>query len=361
MGEVNPNEIDNPAQKPENEPAVEQAKKAKKAKRKAEADQADKDYEVAIAEGEVVIVKPDEYDDFLLPEDSSDPYWDAKMEIDVPNALIKDLAAKGWDRTMLAKVKISPDGKKHLSHGKTRWRALPAANSLRKKAGLPPIEPIVLIEREFESDDAQETLENVLRHGLLDGMGLNLNVQKINPMAIAEDIVQALSGGITEKEVAEKLGMSLDTIHGYQLLFKLPEAARELVKEGTVSFAAALELARKVDNMTASEINSTMAQIAKAAAGGAKVTAAKVKRAAGEDNPATKKEIKQTLLDLQSGKLDTGKYRDPAKWAAILALELGLGTRTLKSFWNAMEKISGGQTIKVDFAQYQVDGKKKDE
>ena len=148
----------------------------------------------------------------------------------------------------------------------------------------------------------------------------------------------------------------MNDLHGYLLLLdedKCPASVQELLREGKISFAAALELARRADKMTKGEITQAAEQVAKIAGGGLKVTAAQVKKAAGvnAEGPATQKEKKQLILDLQSGEL-RGKAGEAVKWAAIVALEVGLGTRTVDSAWAAFGKLAQGQTIRVDFKQY---------
>lgn len=180
-------------------------------------------------------------------------------------------------------------------------------------------------------------------------------------MTLAESIVRALSAGIEEKQVAEDHAVTVNDLHGYLLLTdedKCPPTVQELLREGKISFTAALELARRADKMTKSEITQAAEQVAKIAGGGLKVTAAQVKKAAGasSDGPATQKQKKQFLLDVQSASF-AGKHGEAVKWAAIVALEVGMGTRTIDSAYEALDKIAKGHTVRVDFKQYQ-DGAK---
>lgn len=307
--------------------------------------------------GEVIRVAAKDVGKYLLPEDESDPYWDAKMKLDVPQSVVDSLATDGWDASMAAIAKRDADGKLHLAHGRTRWRALEKANRERAKEKLPPVEPYVLIED--EDDTPEGTLTSIMR-----GMRLNLNIQKVDPMTLAEDIVRLLSAGADEKAVAKVAGISVSDLHGYLLLTdesKCPPAVQELLREGHISFTAALELARKAENMSASDMKQAAEQIAKVSAGGVKITSAQVKKAANvkdNDQPATQKEKKVLMLSLQSADLK-GKGGEAAKWAAIVAMEVGLGTRTIDSFWTALDSIAKGKTPRIDFKQYQTDGKEK--
>lgn len=293
------------------------------------------------------------YDDVLLPTEEDDPHWDPKLKNPVPDELVESLADLGWDASSQA-IAICEDGKTKIIIGKTRWRAVPKANALRKKAGLPAIIAHVLV---VEEADAEAAVLNMQRN-----VALNYGVQKIDPMTTAESVVRMLSAGVDEKTTAKRHAMSVNDLHGY-LLFtdedKCPPKVQELLREGHISFGAALELARKAESMTKGEMTTAAEQIAKVAAGGVKITAAQVKKAAGmtDQSPATQKEKKQLILNLQSGKL-AGKHGEAVKWAAIVALEVGLGTRTVDDTIEALDKIAKGSVPRIDFKQYQTDGGK---
>lgn len=293
------------------------------------------------------------YDDVLLPTEEDDPHWDPKLRNPVPDELVESLADLGWDASSQA-IAIREDNKTKIIIGKTRWRAVPKANKLRKAAGLPAIVAHVLI---VEETGAEAAVLNMQRN-----VALNYGVQKIDTMTTAESVVRMLSGGVDEKTTAKRHAMSVNDLHGYLLLTdedKCPPKVQELLREGLISFGAALELARKSESMSKGEMTTAAEQIAKVAAGGVKITSAQVKKAAGmtDQSPATQKEKKQLILNLQSGKL-AGKHGEAVKWAAIIALEVGLGTRTVDDAIEALDKIAKGHTIKIDFKQYQTDGSK---
>lgn len=322
-------------------------KKAKKAVKKSAAKHVAK-------EPEVLAIGPKQYDFVVLPEDENDPHWDPKLRNPVPEGLVDGLAEFGWDESSQA-VAIREGSKIKIIHGKTRWRAIEKANKIRAKNKLDPIVAWVRVEDEDPGDDAA-ILTNMRRN-----VRLNRHVQEIDPMTLAESITRALSAGLEEKQVAQDHAVTVNDLHGYLLLTdedKCPPKVQELLREGKISFAAALELARRADKMTKGELTAAAENVAKVAAGGIKITAAQVKKAAGvgDEHPATQKERKQFILDLHSGKL-AGKMGDAVKWAAIIATEVGLGSRSVDGAWEALDKIAKGHTVRVDFKQYQ-DGNK---
>jgi DNA-binding CsgD family transcriptional regulator len=288
-------------------------------------------------------------DEFRVPEDEEDPHWDPKLKNPVPEGVVDSLVDFGWDETQAALALT--DGT--LVHGRTRWRALSKADTIRKNNKLGHVEPWVVITEEKTIEDAVHLMER--------NVTLNFSVQDIDPMTKAESIYRLMSAGVDDKTNAKRHNCSVNDVHGYVLLLdedKCPPNVQEMLRAGQISFTAALELARKAESMTKAELSQAAEQIAKISSGGLKVTAAQVKRAAGVEGsgPATQKEKKQLILDLQSGEL-RGKFGEACKWAAIVALEVGLGTRTVDSAWSALGKLAQGQTIRVDFKQYIPDSK----
>jgi hypothetical protein len=302
--------------------------------------------------GDEGVIGPKDYDTITLPEDENDPHWDPKLKNPVPDSLIDSLADFGWDPSM--KMLVTPQGDKlKIVHGRTRFRALEKANKQRKSAGLDEIVIPYLVVEEDETD-----IESILRNMELNTT-LNYGVQKIDPMTTAESIYRLLSAGVEEKVVAKRHGITVNEMHGYVLLLdeeKCPPHVQELIRDGSVSFTAALELARRAEKMTAAQLKQAADDIAKAAQGGFKVTASQVKQAAGvqDASPATNRQKKQFILDLHSAQL-AGKFGEGAKWAGIVAMEVGLGTRTIDSAWQALDRIAKGETIRVDFKQYVTD------
>lgn len=329
---------------PQSEPEV----KVKKTKKQAP----------KVKSGERIQVDPKDYDLYQVPEakDEGNAYFDAKVKNPVPDGLVHSLADHDWDETQAASVKRAKDGTLWVEHGQTRWRALPKANALRRKAGLPPVRPWVIVTDEDDSiEGAQATIMRTLR--------LNNDVQDVDPVTLAENLVRAASAGVDEKTLAkiESVG-SVEKLHGLFALHsflndteKCPESFKEHVRDGTVSMAAAMELIRKSEKLSKGELDKAVQQVATMAAGGVRITAEKAKQAAGganEDKPATRREKLQALIDLSASDKLTGKFSGPTRDAAMVAIELAIGTRTLAQFWTAIGKISKGQPVKVSLKQY---------
>lgn len=291
--------------------------------------------------GDSGVLTKDQRKHVTVVTDESDPLFNPKVRD--PEDMSGTLAQLGWLSTN--PLAVLPDGR--VMSGRTKWLSLEKAE---KKIGHALEIPYIVVDMDEEvGADATDALD--------------IRVQKLNPMVIAEKVFRSLSRGKSEKEIFDLTGISPEQQHGYLLLTdesKCPPEVQEMLREGTISFAAALELARRADKMTTGQIKEAAEQMAKAAAGGVKVTTAAVKRAAGDgDGPATQKQKKQFLLDTQSDPF-TGKHGDAVTMAAIVALEMGLGTRTIESTKAALKKIAHGQTVRVDFKQYQ-DGNKIEE
>lgn len=308
---------------------------------------------------ETVLVDTGDAKDFgrySIPESEDDPHWDPKLKNPVPEALVDGLAEFGWKRAYAAEGVRQADGKVLITRGKTRWRAIAKANKLRKAAGQEPLRAWVEVTDEDPADDAK-IIENMRLN-----VSLNRAVQEQDPMTLAESMVRMLSAGVDERTVARDHAVSVNDLHGYLLLtdeFKVPPVVQDLIREGKVPFAAAIELARRAESMSKSEVQSEAERIAKLANGGVRVTTATVKNKVSDpDNKvATKKEIKQDLLDTQSDP-HTGKHGEQVTMAYIIGLEVGIGTRSLKSASIALAKLAKGEAIKIDFKQYVPDGKK---
>lgn len=300
--------------------------------------------------GQFIEIGPSDYDRVVLPDDENDPHWDPKLRNPVPEGVVESLADFGWDPSSRA-IAINKGKKLEIIHGKTRWRALEKANKHRKAAGLDPIVAQLLVVDEDAADE-EAVLVNMEKNATL-----NYGVQRIDPMTTAESITRMLSAGRDEKTVAKRHSVTVNDLHGYLLLTdenKCPPKVQEMLREGLISFTAALEFARRADKMTKGEITAAAEAAAKAAAGGVRVTSAQVARAAGagDEKVATKKEVKQFLLDLQSDEPGKGE------WGAIVGLEVGLGTRSIASARAVLAQVRKGKTPKIDFKQYQ-DGSEK--
>lgn len=306
------------------------------------------------------------YDTVVLPADEADPHWDPKLKNPVPDALIHGLAEFDWDPTMQALAKRLPDGKLEVIHGKTRWRAVAKANAIRKKNGLPPVQAKLYVIDE-DDEDLEQILFNMRRNNRL-----NHHVQHIDPMTRAESIFRQLSilqdqvaagtvQGDPDKTVADDFGITVNDVHGHLLLLdeeKCPPNVQEMLRTGKISYSAALELARKSSDLSKAQMTQAVEKLAKLAEGGIRVTSAQVKKAAGADEqrPATKLEKQKALLTLKTADFK-GPHGEAAKWAAIVALEVGLGTRTLEQFWDNVDKIAKGKSVRVDFKQYEKEEK----
>lgn len=301
-----------------------------------------------------------EYGKVVIPSDENDPHWDPKLKNAVPEGLVEGMAEFGWDPSSRAVAIPVEGGKFKIIHGKTRWRALEKANKLRQKLGEEPI--IARLHVVSETGDDEATIITNMRRNVR----LNRHVQEIDHMTLAESMFRALSSGQEEKQVAKDHAVTVNDLHAHMIFMdesQFPAAAQEALREGKLPYAAAQEIARQSKDRTKAELLELVEKTVKAANLGAKLSTKDVQRAAGkggEEHPATKKEIKQAILDVQSDPVE-GKQGYGATWGFIVAVEMCLGTRSMKQAMNALAKIGKGEHIKVDFKQYQTDGKKEDE
>lgn len=322
------------------EKATEEPKPAKQARKpKAEAEEQAEQPKVIWVDS----ADEDAMSRIVLATKEDDVLWDSKMLLPVPPRLINGLRQHGWDASMpLRCLKRGEDW--YISQGRTKWRAVPKVNALRKKDKLPPLRIPVMV---FESEDEIAASRA--------GRRLNAHVQDVDPITKAKDIVRDLSMGLSEQDAADDNGVTVEELHGYLLLVNedlLPEGVQKLVQQGLISFGAAVEFARLAKEKNASEITKMAEDVATMASGGLKVTTAHVKKAAGKGGDTVKKsDLKQWILDLQSDKY-TGKHGEAVTLAAITVMEVWFGTRSLASAKMALNKLAKGEEVKFDFAQY---------
>jgi hypothetical protein len=301
---------------PVNETAVETVKHKKKVATK---------FEI----GESGILTKAQRAKITVVTDEADPLFNPKVRN--PEDLSESLVRLGWLSTN--PLAILSDGR--IVSGRTKFLSLPKAEKKREIAV-----PFIVVEMDEESGaDATDALD--------------IRVQKLNPMIVAEKVARFLSRGKTEKEFFDLTGVTPEAQHGYLLVLeRCPESVQELVRSGAVPFAAAVELARQSEKMSQSELAAEAERIAKVANGGVRVTAKSVRPQTGDERVATKKEVKQFLLDIQ-GDLPEGKHGGAAGWSCIIGLEVAIGTRSILSAKAALKKIAKGESVKVDFKQYQ--------
>lgn len=282
-----------------------------------------------------------DYDKLKLPKDDSDPHWDPRMEMDVPEGLIQAMVD---DNTLVSilNVEEGPDGTYLFQDGRTRFRALPEVNKLRKKAGKEPFAFTLAVHA--ASEDSIEGAKNVL----LRGMRANVRMDD-PPTVFAAQCQRWLSADIGEQEICATQGISAPTLHAYLGLLDLPKGVQKLVDDGVISRTAALALT-KLDE---GKVQAAADAMAAAARAGQKVTAKDIARVAGaSETVATAKQKKQWILDLQSCKF-AGKHGAVVNFAAIVALEVAMGTRSIDQAMAALDRLGKGDGIKIDFKQYQ--------
>ena len=285
-------------------------------------------------------------DKLILPNDEGDPRWEDRQNLNVPEELIVSMSEEELATTL--DVTETSDGKHYvINDGRTRVRAIPEVNKRRKKKGLPPF-VLTLAVRPAETEEDVKTI-------LMRSLRANIRMDS-PPTTVARQIERYLIADISEEEICRSLpNMTGKKLQGYLALLSksIPDKVRAQVDAGLITIAAAIALTQ----IPAGQVEAMAQRMVDAALAGAKVSASDVKKALGVDGgkPATAGQRKQLVLDLNSKKIP-GKHGEAATFAAIIALEVAHGTRTIESFWAAFDRIAKGEAVRVDFAQYQ-DGK----
>lgn len=282
-----------------------------------------------------------DYDKLKLPKDESDPHWDPRMEMEVPEGLINAMVEDNETVSVL-NVEEGPNDTYLFQDGRTRFRALPEVNKQRKKAGKAPFAFTLAVFPPTE--DSIEGAKSILLRGM------RANVRMDDPPTVFSLQCQRwLSADISEQEICATQGITAPTLHAYLGLLDLPKGVQKMVDDGTISRSAALALT-KLDEGKVQAAADAMAAAVKA---GQKVTAKDIARVAGaDDKVATAKQKKQWILDLQSCKF-AGKHGSVVNFAAIVAMEVAMGTRSIDQAMAALDRLGKGEGIKIDFKQYQ--------
>ncbi len=211
----------------------------------------------------------------LLPINLVEPREDQPRDY-FDEAALGELADSISQHGLIQPITVRPmgDGFYQIIAGERRWRA-------SRMAGLTQIPAHII-----EADD-QLAMELALVE--------NLQREDLNPIEEAAGYQTLIKRyGLTQEQVAKRVGRSRPAIANSLRLLNLPEKTRELVSRGSVSFSQAralLELddGEKIDEAAAiiardgltareaSELIKRMAQGPKKAAGGRKTAESKVK------------------------------------------------------------------------------------
>lgn len=277
----------------------------------------------------------------VVAKDEDDPFWDARLNLDIDEGLVESMADESEPATI--KVVEQADGTYKVWDGRSRVRALPDANRLRKKAGKAPI-VLTLAVCEPVSDEPGEIIKGSIR--------ANIRVDS-PPTVLAMDVSRALAADVAEDWLCRHLKMTSGKLHEYLALLDLPKSIQKHVDDGTISIKAALALT-KLDEK---EVEAAAEKLAQAAKVGKKVTTGDVvKKSDADEKVATKKEIRQYVLDIQSDPF-AGKHGQAVVKGMILMAEVCLGFRSIKQATAAGARAARGEEVKLDLKQFQSDGK----
>jgi len=263
----------------------------------------------------------------VLPKDESDPRWQDRLTLEVPEGLIASMVES--DDPEVVEV-VEHEGKYLINNGRTRVRALPEVNKRRKKMGKPAFVLTLAVVPEA-SDDTEGAQAILLR-------SMRANVRMDSPPTIlAREVQRALSVDVPEEQICALLGVKGPRLHEYLALLDLPEKVQKRVDDGTISLTAALGLVK----LDAAQVEAAAAALEAAAHMGRKVTAKDIAKVAGTqgEKVATKGQIKQLGLDAQSWKL-AGKHGDAVAQTICAMVEVFVGTRSIDSLVAAADRLA---------------------
>lgn len=265
-----------------------------------------------------------------LAKDDSDPRWDSRMLLKLDKNFILDIAENGVEVDL--DVTESPDfpkghymgGEFGINDGRMRVRAIPEANEIRKKKGLPPLQVGLKI-RERESVAAMRT-------------GVRLNEKRYDSDAVtrARTMSRYQDAGLTDDEIASDFGIKASDVHQHLSLLGLPPEVQKLVTDGKMSVSTAAGVAR----LDPSEVKRRANELIAAAAEG-RVTAAKARSATGQSNGPDRlpaKAIKQLIDELKAALKEggDGAAASHSMQGAVYALETVLDARKRQGLWNKL-------------------------
>jgi hypothetical protein len=273
-----------------------------------------------------------------LAKDEEDPYFDARQNLEVSEGLTQSMA----DEDEPAVIKVVEDGSDYkVWDGRNRVRAAPEANRLRRKAGKPPIVFHLAVVDPPANGEPSEIIKGTMRANIR---------QDSPPCVLAQDISRALAADVTEEWLCATLGMTSAKLHQYIALLDLPKAVQKHVDENTISIAAALALTK----LDLKDVELAAEKLVAAAKVGKRVSAAQVANPNHDSKVATKKEIRQYVLDLQSDPLP-GKNGKALTQAFVMGVEICLGFRSTKQATAALIRIAKGEDIKINYSPYQTE------
>ncbi|WP_416052802.1 ParB/RepB/Spo0J family partition protein [Cupriavidus basilensis] len=159
------------------------------------------------------------------------PGFNAAREADPEyKAAVREYAdsmkANGFFRHKPLKVAADADGFLYVSDGHTRYDAVHLANS--EGAGI-------------ESIPVMNEMRGTTEEDRIFGLILDNSGRKLTPMGEGLVIKQLLGRGISEKEIARRLGFKAAKISGLLTLVAAPTQVRDMVAAGEVSATTAIK------------------------------------------------------------------------------------------------------------------------
>lgn len=271
-----------------------------------------------------------EFAKLVLPKDEEDPRWEPRMLLKPERDFILDLAENGVDVDL--DVTEAPDfpkgrymaGEYAINDGRMRVRAIPEANAIRKKKGLPAIQ-VGLKVRERESVEAMRA-------------AVRLNEKRYESDAVtrARSMSRYRDVGLTDEEIASDFGIRPQEVEQHLGLLRLAPEIQKLVTDGKMSVSTAAGIAR----LDPKEVARRAHELIAAAAEG-RVTAAKAKAATGQGSGPDRLPAKaiKTLIDELKAALKEGDQTKEASslmQGCIYGLETVLDARKRGGLWTKL-------------------------
>lgn len=271
--------------------------------------------------------KPGELAKLVLASDDGDPRWDPGLLVKLDPDFVRNIAENGIDVDLDVTEAppfpkgAYPAGSFGINDGRSRVRAIPEANKLRKAKGLPPL----VVGLKIRERDDLESMRAAAR--------LNAQRKQEDAITIGRKAQRFLDMNLTEQEIAKDLGIKTEQVHTYVSLLQLPEAVQQAILRGEVSVTAAATISRLDPKEIERRTNEHIAAKKRGDKGGSR----KALASSGPDR-LTAKGIK-TLIDELKEEEKKASSKDCSRYeAARYALETVLDARKRDGLWAKLTK-----------------------
>jgi ParB family chromosome partitioning protein len=171
------------------------------------------------------------------------PLWDKRATLPVNEAMAQRMVITGWTHGAIELHKNKEEKRYEVIVGRQRIKALRRANELREANGLERFKAVAFF-KDLEVADAADIMiaENEIR-------------ENDSPIDKADKVWRYMNRfGKSHKDAALTFGVSVQTIKLWLKASKLIEPVQQAIRDGKISFNAALELANMSEEEQATHL-----------------------------------------------------------------------------------------------------------